>query len=347
MRISKQDLTRAADTGVISADQADSLWAALTAERADRPKFDLVHVTYYFGALLIIGAMGWYMVDAWERLGGGGILLAALIYAGLFGAAGGVLWRKPGFRVPAGLLVTVSVSMTPLAVYGLQRWLGVWPGEDPGQYSDFFRWIRGGWFAMEVATLVIAGAVLWFVRFPFLTAPIALVLWYMSMDIAPLIYGRDLVTWDIRREISMYFGLAVLAVAYSLDRRTREDLSFWIYLSGLLAFWSGLTLTDSDSELAKFGYFLINIFLLGLSVFLHRRAFAVFGALGVFVYFSHLAHNVFDEEILFPVAVSIVGILVICAGVFFNRHSEALTEVLVARLPSRLRALRPIERTIS
>jgi len=346
MRISKQDLAQAAGKGIISAEQAESLWVALAEERADRPKFDLVHIAYYFGALLVIGAMGWYMADAWEKLGGGSVLLIALIYAMVFGVAGGLLWRRPGFRVPAGLLITISVSMTPLAVYGLQRWLGVWPGEEPGQYAAFFDWVRGGWFAMEAATLFAAGLVLWFIRFPFLTMPFALVLWFMVMDIAPLIYGNDQMTSEVRREVSVYFGLAVLVAAYVLDRRTKEDLAFWIYLSGLTAFWSGLTFTDSDNELARFAYFLINIFLLGLSVFLHRRAFAVFGALGVFVYFAHLAFNVFDDDVLFPIAVSLIGVIVIYAGVLLRRHGAAVAETLVNLLPRPLRALRPTERSI-
>ena len=71
MRIAKKDLEWAASRGVINDAQVATLWQALTERTADRPKFDLIHLTYYFGALLVIGAMGWFMGTAWEAFGGG------------------------------------------------------------------------------------------------------------------------------------------------------------------------------------------------------------------------------------------------------------------------------------
>ncbi|MEP6888403.1 MAG: hypothetical protein ABI945_08785 [Nitrospirales bacterium] len=44
--------------------------------------------------------------------------------------------------------------------------------------------------AMEVGTILAAAIALRFIRFPFLTAPIAFTLWYMSMDLTPLFFGQ-------------------------------------------------------------------------------------------------------------------------------------------------------------
>ena len=71
MRIAKKDLEWAASRGVINDAQVATLWQALTERTADRPKFDFIHLTYYFGALLVIGAMGWFLGTAWEVFGGG------------------------------------------------------------------------------------------------------------------------------------------------------------------------------------------------------------------------------------------------------------------------------------
>ena len=48
MRIAKKDLEWAASRGVINDAQVATLWQALTERTADRPKFDFIHLTYYF-----------------------------------------------------------------------------------------------------------------------------------------------------------------------------------------------------------------------------------------------------------------------------------------------------------
>ena len=53
-----------------------------------------------------------------------------------------------------------------------------------------------------------------FFRFPFLTFPIAFALWYMTMDLTPLLYRRKEFTWVEELHVSLYFGFAVVAVAY-------------------------------------------------------------------------------------------------------------------------------------
>jgi len=314
LRIEKTDLEWAAARGVIDVGQTEALWQVLSQRTADAPKFDLMHVSYYFGALLVIGAMGWFIGSGWERLGGGGIFVIAAVYGAAFAGAGAWAWRRADLRVPGGLLITMAVCMTPLAVYGLQRWLGVWPFDDPGAYTDFHRWVRGGWFAMEAATIAAGLLALGFCRFPFLTAPIAFALWYMSMDLTPILAGTEGFDWQFRARVSMWVGLVMLVAAYVVDRRTREDFAFWGYLFGLLAFWGGLTMQQSDSELAKAGYCLINLILMAAAVFLRRHTFLVFGALGVSGYLGHLAYSVFADSISFAVALSGLGVLIVGAG---------------------------------
>src|SRR5918997_6220290 len=69
MKVSRRDLEWAASEGVISGGQAEDLWRALEGREAGRPRFDLPHVAYYFGALVVISAMGWFMTLGWERFG--------------------------------------------------------------------------------------------------------------------------------------------------------------------------------------------------------------------------------------------------------------------------------------
>ncbi len=342
MNISREELRWATEQGLLNPGQDEALWRALEQRRAGRPRFDAAHVAYYAGALIVLGAMGWYMTKAWEGLGGWGIAVVAACYAVCFILAGRAVWDRLGLRVPGGLLLTLAVGMTPLFTYGLLRALDLWPQGDPGAYRGFHLWIKGSWITLEVATVLAGLVMLRFRRFPFLTAPIAVALWYLSMDLFPLLMGADDHDWTIRQWVSLWFGLAVLVGAYAVDRRDwDEDYAFWIYLAGLLAFWGGLSFMDSDSELGKFTYGLINVGLIGLSLLLRRVTFVLFGALGVAGYIGHLAYRIFNDSILFPFALTFIGLAIIALGVIYQRNRRTLEAFIGTHLPPRLLALVP------
>ncbi len=344
MNISKKDLEDAIIQQLLSAEQAQKLWAIWEERDRQQPKFDFAHVAYYFGAILAISAMTWFMTEAWEAYGGAGIFTIATLYAICFGIAGYFLWNDPPSRIPGGLLFTLMVCMVPLAVYGLEREFDFWPQGDPGGYQDFYIWVKGSWFIMEVATILAAAITLIFIRFPFLTAPIAFALWYMSMDLTPLLVGQNEFSWDNRLWISLWFGLVMILIAYFVDRRTREDYAFWLYLFGLIAFWGGLSLMKSDSELGKFLYFLINLGIIFLSIFLQRRTFIVFGVTGAFGYIGYLAFHVFQNSLLFPVILTVAGLAIIYIGVLYHRYHAQLEHYVLGHLPMEIKALMPANR---
>jgi hypothetical protein len=346
MNVLKDDFDWAVSQGIISQEQADQLWQALSDRMGDRPRFGVANVAYYFGALIVIGAMGWFMTLAWEEFGGAGMFVIACIYALCFVMAGKTLWYGQGLRVPGGLLYTIAVCMTPLAIYGLQRWTGFWHQGDPGVYRDFHVWVRGSWFLMELGAILSGLIALRFVRFPFLTAPIAFSLWYMSMDLTPLIFGENQFMWEQRLLVSMWFGIGCLIIAYWVDLKTRRrdaDFAFWLYLFGLLSFWFGITLMGDGTELQRFLYCLINLGLIGLSLLLRRRVFVIFGAMGVFSYLSYLAYQVFDNSLLFPFALSAIGIVVIYLGVLYQKHQRSLERTLKQWLPEWMERFIPQE----
>lgn len=344
MNISRNDLTWAAEQNLITESQAENLWNSLTARETEKPRFELAHVIYYFGGLIIMAAMTWYINEAWERFGGFGIFAIASTYAAIFGYVGCLLWFKRSLKIPGGILFTAAVCMTPLIIYGIERMTGLWPQGDPGLYSGYHKLIKGSWILMEAGTIVVALAVLRYIRFPFLTFPIAFSLWYMSMDLAPLLMGEWSLSAHQWKPVSVIFGFAMLIFAYFLDRRTREDYAFWGYLFGLVAFWGGLTMMNSGSELGKFLYGMINVGLIFLSVFLSRKLFIVFGAIGVIFYLGHLAYTVFKGSLFFPVALSALGALIIFMGIQYQKHQNKIEKLLNDRLPNFLKRLRPVER---
>src|SRR5262245_57612330 len=283
--ITWDDLLTAVASGIRTEDQADRLWTVSGERASHRPKFDAAHVAYYAGAVVVLAAMGWLITEAWDALNGFGVAFIAFAYAAAFWMAGENLWQK-GLTTPGGLLFTMAVWMVPLGVYGLERGTGFWPQGDPGAYRGYYSWVKGSWLLMETATIAAGAVAIWRRPFPFLTFPIAFALWFMSMDLTPLVFGKNEYSWDERKWISMMFGMAMLLAAYLWDLRThvRQNFAFWGYLFGLAAFWGGLSSMNTDSEMGKFIYFLINVVLIMLSVLLRQQVFIVFGALGTLGY---------------------------------------------------------------
>jgi hypothetical protein len=226
--------------------------------------------------------------------------------------------------------------MTPIAVYGIERTAGWWPTTDPGSYTHFHPYIHGSWIVMECVTILVAAIAIRFVRFPFITAPAAYALWYMSMDATAFLFGK---TWNFRQEcwISVAFGLAMLICAYVLDGNSELDFAFWFYLFGLLTFTGGLTLLGDGSQLGKAIYCLIHLAMMILAIILQRRAFLIFGAIGVFAYLMGEAEGYFRNSLGFTFSLTLVGIFFIVAGILYKRNEAGLEAKLAPLIPGRIR----------
>lgn len=323
MKVTEKDLERAVAEAGLPAEQSRVIWKYLQARPDVQGSFEPAHVAYFFGALLVIGAMGWFITDGWDSFRGWQLSLLSAGYAATFVVIARPLWKQPIFRVPAGLLVTMAVCMTPLFIYGIERQIHLWPSLDPGSYTRFHPYINASWVLMEIGTVLASLLALRFFKFPFLTAPLCYALWYMSMDVTALIFGR---TWQWQDEclISAIFGAILLLVAYWIDHKTELDYSYWGYLFGLLMFTGGLSGMDTGHELAKFGYFLAHLGLIILSLILRRKVFLVFGALGVFGYLCNEAFTYFKNSVAFPFVLTLIGIAVIFAGMEYKKREPVL-----------------------
>src|SRR5688572_1923229 len=118
-------LTDAAlERGIIDASQRDRLHTLArelatpappepAARTEARGNFNVITVAYTVGALLVLFALGWFLVDRWDRLGPAGVLAVGALYAVAFAAAG-VALRSRGFPIAGGLAVVLAVMMTPV-----------------------------------------------------------------------------------------------------------------------------------------------------------------------------------------------------------------------------------------
>ena len=331
MKITRKNLDDAVGEKIITAEQAAALHDYLKSLPGVGPGFGFTSVLYYLGGLIAIGAMTLFMNLGWESFGGWGIFFISLAYAGV-GLKLTAIFQQKGHAIPAGICATFVVALTPLAIYGLQQALGLWP--DESTYREYHRYIKWHWFYMELGTLIVGLVVAWRYKYPFLMMPIAVTLWYMSMDVAAMIMG-DEYDFHFRALVSMYFGLLMILCAFWVDFRSSEkaDYAFWLYIFAVMTFWGGMTAQESDSELSKFLYFCVNIFMITVGVVIVRRVFVVFGAIGVCLYLGHLAWDVFENSWLFPITLTAIGLLIIYLGVLWQKNEKVITEKSRSLLP--------------
>jgi hypothetical protein len=350
MDFTQRKLQQGVEAGIITQAQADllqRLWQADSlAEQLPQPPQEersapMSKFLYYLGALIVIGAMSWLMNTAWEQFKGFGLFFIAAGYAAVFCYLARYFREKS--TVLSGLFVVMAVCMTPLGIFGLQAGLNLWPYAEPGSYHSFYRYIRGGWFTMEIATIAVGVLSLRYSRIPFAMAPIAFTLWFVSMDIAPILTGPDY-NWNLRKQISLVFGLIMLMSAAWVERRQQVDYAKWLYIFGAITFWGGLSLMRSDSELSKFGYCLINVVMMFCGVLLNRKVFLVFGGMGFFGYLGYLSWNVFKNSIAFPLWLTVLGLAGVYLGWVYHNKYEKIRRFVRDKTPQFILDRLPPER---
>lgn len=337
--LARADLERAAEAGLVERARVDALWAFLAQGRGEpeEARFSFGHTLYYFGGLLAISAMSLFMTLGWDVLGPWGIALLAVLYAMVAWTAAEMLARR-GFAIPAGILAALAVFLVPLAAWSAQHALGLWPEVDGAisgsRFNQYHQWIDARWLTLELATLAFGALALWRLRLPFLVMPVALTLWYMSMDLARWPAGAD--PWDLdhARHVSLVFGVAMCAAGGVLDRLRRRrggpDFATWLYLFGAVAAWGAITASDSSSETGRLIYALFNGGLVLFGAIIGRRIFTILGAAGVALYLGHLAFELFRDSLLFPLALSAIGLAMVGAGLFWQKREAAIHQRLQA-----------------
>jgi hypothetical protein len=88
-------------------------------------------------------------------------------------------------------------------------------------------------------------------------------------------------------------------------------------------------------------YAAINVGLVFWGAAIQRRVFTVFGALGVMLYLGHVSSRVFHDSLAFTFALTLLGLALVAAGVWWQRHEVRLQQALARLLPA---ALQPLTR---
>jgi hypothetical protein len=352
----EDDLTAARDAGILSEATRRALVDFLH-EREEhaldcgdsavvRPvalRFDLTHVLWYAGALVVMLSMGIFTTAAFNRLGGVVLTATAVVYATGFIALCHYLWHVHELRTAGGLAATIALAMVPMAIYGIRDMFGLWPGvSEPSTYRTFFSYVGSSWVAMELGTLAAAGVVFYFYPFPFIGFIAALALWFLSMDITEWVRDGHTPYFSLRFDVSFWFGAGLVGTAWLGDLKWRRlgNFVFWLHIVGAASFWGGLTGLEISNDRLGLGYCVVNIGLVLFSVLADRRIYAIFGALGIALYLGHLAYDVFDDALWFSFALSGIGLSTIGLGIFYQLKRRAIEQVMDAWTPAPLRVER-------
>lgn len=356
--VTRADLDAAVQTGLISTAQSDLLWSSWSASGVafgaasprqmamHGPGFSFTNTLYYFGGMVAIGAMTLFMTLGWQAFGAWGLLgISTAYFVACLKVADHLNTNTRALPIPAGILATLAVCLVPLIVWCVQQGLGLWPPGGPEKYSAYHTHINWRWITLEFATLAAGIVMLWRYRLPFMVMPVAVTVWYMSMDVANALMQNDGFDWQFTRDVSMVFGLATCAVAVWVDLRCRralqpswrQDYAFWLYMFGAIMFWCGLSLRDSNSEIGKLLYALLNVGLVFVGAAIGRRVFTVLGALGVAGYLGYLSHRVFQDSLMFPFALTLLGLGVVALGIWWQRHEVLINQRLSRWVPAALR----------
>jgi MFS family permease len=352
MTIQRADLEAAAAAGILRHEQIDRLLGFLHQRdsKAGKARFGGTHILYYLGGLLAIGAATLFATLAVDALGMGALFALSVVYA--LCCVGIAIWfERRALGVPAGIFATLAIALVPLAVFALQHLLGFWAdGRHAQHYRDYHYWIDWRWLIMELSTLAVGAVMLWRFRYTFLVMPIALTLWYMGMDIVPALIMRahggtdafySAAAWELRKQISLVFGLIMTLIAFFVDLRSRhsKDYAFWLYLFGVMTFWGALSSMGSGQLSGKLVYLAINFLMIFVAAVLGRRVFAVFGGIGVVLTLGDLSWGMFKNSFGFVAVLTLLGFALIGAGIWWSKHEAAISAKVRAFLPRDLREL--------
>ena len=202
MKDSRSEFDRAA-SGAVFGEQAEVLWGALLEGATGRSRFELPNVAYYFGALVVISAMGWFMSDAPVR-GARDLLHRPGLRPGL--RRGGLGFARARSK-RAG-----RVARHARGVHDAARGLRV-----SASHGDVDRGrprpVRGG-FRLDPGRLVRHGGgdgrrlprrpALF--QVPVSNHPLAFCLRFMSTDITPFLFGADVSDPRLFQKVSLFFG---------------------------------------------------------------------------------------------------------------------------------------------
>ena len=327
------DLEAGVREGIITSAQLDALIARATAPRSSEPEarhgFNAVYIAYWAGAIAVLFALGWFLIERWQQLGAAGVFVVGAVYGIAFAIASRRLATR-GYRNAASITATLVVATVPVVSWSVMKALGMWH-ESTTLYAT--KLIPDGaastrWVPIDIATLAAAVLALRLVRFPLLMAAVSVAFWYLVLHLGPLVFGAQSA---IEHEgwIVLFVGACLLSfgsLVNSLQLRGEIDMSegdyaFWPFVLGLGAMLlATMELWSKHHDVVPHVMLAASALSVAVSLRLRRREFLVAGAVGFVGYLAWLAFDVFRKTLGFPIVLAGFGLAIILLAVWVQRR---------------------------
>lgn len=322
-------LDAAVSLGIITAEQASAIRDLTPPQRASAAPQPIGGATlgYVLGAITVLVAMGWFLADRWEWLGPGGVIAVSVLYAALFLVVAHRL-RREGASQAAGFAVLLAVAMVPIGASAVLELAGAYPdlpaGACSGDAFDF--WLcRGEELTIELVTVLAALIALTRVRFGPLVLPLAGLFLRAVFLAAEGIAGGSLAVHVIAW-VWVIAASLMTAIAYTASRRQRgdEDFALWLHLVAGVSVISASGMLLGQVEAYRHLAIPAAFVAFAFSVRMRRAVWTLVGLGWFVVYLGWLAAEVFRETPFFPIVLAALGVGLIIATVWIQRHREAL-----------------------
>ena len=249
------------------------------------PRLDLPNILWFFGAITaaiasiaVVDKVPESNADVW-------VFLASLGFLVAYALATVLLYRR-GLWVAAGLMATVSASMTPAVGYGFTRLVDLYP-DDP--FFEPFDEFSGTVFGIGVATALVALVAFVLTRFSFVLALFVGAALVSVQLLAPA-WGTS---GDDRALAGVVSGAAAVVVGLLLDAGGRRRDAFWFYVGGYFAVGAAIVyyvvsgLGEGGSGGAWLALLIVGAVVLLGAAALRRATWAAYGALGLYSALFH------------------------------------------------------------
>ena len=236
------------------------------------------------------------MTTGWEQFGGTGLMLIALMYAGVGIALLETVFNKAHLSIPAGIVSAFVVVLTPSDLRSRTVKFGH-DGLDPS-VSQLPHAYRLALDHHESSTLVVGVLMLWRYQLPFSVMPIAVTLWYMSMDLTPFDYlAMKTIHGKCGRLSSPFcFGAGMLVFAFLVDLRhhfgNQGTARFWDSIYSASSHSGADSLMDSSGEFGEVSLFCINLAMIAVGAMSIAPRLLFWWGFGAAGYVGHLASGV-------------------------------------------------------
>ena len=316
-----EDLRRWQQQGLLSDEQLRFILAEEGLEAEPQAKerkvgLNLVTVAYYFGGLLALFSftffvgMNWGDLTDWARLG---VTLGAILVIGALG-----VWLRfmRGYPTAGGLLLFVATAVLPLFIFTVVKLLGAWPDG-----ASFYQ-LRFVLLYPCLGSLAGALAMLILTRFYLISLIVAAFVHLTVLDIAQIIDVGSRTFLELSAAVCG--GFILLGMALTL--RGKKLQAFWVKLYGLVGLQIAFTSLFVESDSVFFGllFFFVYLIMVGLSLRFQEIIYLVFGAIGIYTYFTNLVFDTFKGTVYFPLLLGGIGLSIVVLAVLYQRYGTQL-----------------------